>query len=172
MRTGGDGGIRTLDRPLQAYNGLANRRLQPLGHVSVTVDMPDAGASRKRDISQYIKSAVCAETRQAPGGTVSKLRHSRPPRGRAANSRSLPARSGPISGMRNDVTVSEGIIRDSLTVRAFPIGARCRVSSGFKLALQDKTFLHFPSGEEMADSGGAKWCFNSAQRREGAPLRN
>jgi hypothetical protein len=31
---GGDGGIRTLDRPLQAYNGLANRRLQPLGHVS------------------------------------------------------------------------------------------------------------------------------------------
>ena len=35
-RTGGDGGIRTLDRPLQAYNGLANRRLQPLGHISVT----------------------------------------------------------------------------------------------------------------------------------------
>jgi hypothetical protein len=33
---GGAGGIRTLDRPLQAYNGLANRRLQPLGHSSVT----------------------------------------------------------------------------------------------------------------------------------------
>jgi hypothetical protein len=32
--SGGDGGIRTLDTPLQAYNGLANRRLQPLGHVS------------------------------------------------------------------------------------------------------------------------------------------
>src|SRR6202020_2102538 len=32
---GGAGGIRTLDRPLQAYNGLANRRLQPLGHSSV-----------------------------------------------------------------------------------------------------------------------------------------
>jgi hypothetical protein len=31
---GGDGGIRTLDRTLQPYNGLANRRLQPLGHVS------------------------------------------------------------------------------------------------------------------------------------------
>ena len=27
-------GIRTLDRALQPYNGLANRRLQPLGHVS------------------------------------------------------------------------------------------------------------------------------------------
>ncbi len=32
---GGDGGIRTLDRALQPYNGLANRRLQPLGHVSI-----------------------------------------------------------------------------------------------------------------------------------------
>ena len=47
---GGDGGIRTLDRPLQAYNGLANRRLQPLGHVSSKADMPDAAASRKRQI--------------------------------------------------------------------------------------------------------------------------
>jgi hypothetical protein len=34
-KDGGDGGIRTLDRALQPYNGLANRRLQPLGHVSV-----------------------------------------------------------------------------------------------------------------------------------------
>jgi hypothetical protein len=30
----GEGGIRTLDRALQPYNGLANRRLQPLGHLS------------------------------------------------------------------------------------------------------------------------------------------
>ena len=35
LNGGGDGGIRTLDRALQPYNGLANRRLQPLGHVSV-----------------------------------------------------------------------------------------------------------------------------------------
>jgi hypothetical protein len=34
LGSGGDGGIRTLDRALQPYNGLANRRLQPLGHVS------------------------------------------------------------------------------------------------------------------------------------------
>src|SRR5215467_11036984 len=47
---GGDGGIRTLDRALQPYNGLANRRLQPLGHVSNQADMPDAGATRKRQI--------------------------------------------------------------------------------------------------------------------------
>jgi hypothetical protein len=50
-KTGGAGGIRTLDRALQPYNGLANRRLQPLGHSSVRADMPDAGASRKRQIS-------------------------------------------------------------------------------------------------------------------------
>ena len=47
---GGDGGIRTLDRPLQAYNGLANRRLQPLGHVSSGADMPERALSRKRQI--------------------------------------------------------------------------------------------------------------------------
>jgi hypothetical protein len=47
---GGAGGIRTLDRPLQAYNGLANRRLQPLGHSSMMADMPDTRASRKRQI--------------------------------------------------------------------------------------------------------------------------
>ena len=47
---GGAGGIRTLDRALQPYNGLANRRLQPLGHSSMRADMPDAAASRKRQI--------------------------------------------------------------------------------------------------------------------------
>src|SRR5437762_14125016 len=49
-RGGGAGGIRTLDRALQPYNGLANRRLQPLGHSSMCADMPDARASRKRQI--------------------------------------------------------------------------------------------------------------------------
>jgi hypothetical protein len=48
--SGGAGGIRTLDRALQPYNGLANRRLQPLGHSSDRADMPDAGVSRKRQI--------------------------------------------------------------------------------------------------------------------------
>src|SRR5437660_8165184 len=32
--TGGEGGIRTPDRSVSPYNGLANRRLQPLGHLS------------------------------------------------------------------------------------------------------------------------------------------
>ena len=37
--TGGDGGIRTLDT-LERYDDLANRCLQPLGHVSSTLDQP------------------------------------------------------------------------------------------------------------------------------------
>ena len=31
---GGEAGIRTLGRSLSPYNGLANRRLQPLGHLT------------------------------------------------------------------------------------------------------------------------------------------
>src|SRR3990167_9416035 len=31
---GGEGGIRTLDTGITPYNGLANRRLRPLGHLS------------------------------------------------------------------------------------------------------------------------------------------
>ena len=42
MPIGGDGGIRTLDRALQPYNGLANRRLQPLGHVSKSLTKAEA----------------------------------------------------------------------------------------------------------------------------------
>ena len=42
-------GIRTLDRALQPYNGLANRRLQPLGHISGTMHhMPDPGRMARR----------------------------------------------------------------------------------------------------------------------------
>ena len=34
--TGGEAGIRTLGTGLSPYNGLANRRLQPLGHLTVS----------------------------------------------------------------------------------------------------------------------------------------
>ena len=34
--SGGEAGIRTLDTAFRPYNGLANRRLQPLGHLTVT----------------------------------------------------------------------------------------------------------------------------------------
>ena len=57
---GGAGGIRTLDRPLQAYNGLANRRLQPLGHSSlIPADMPDTGLSRKVQIAGDRRRRSC-----------------------------------------------------------------------------------------------------------------
>jgi hypothetical protein len=45
---GGTGGIRTPDKPLQAYNGLANRRLQPLGHRSSAGGLPCFGGDVKR----------------------------------------------------------------------------------------------------------------------------
>ena len=45
--SGGDGGIRTLDRALQPYNGLANRRLQPLGHISVSSALGLLGGARR-----------------------------------------------------------------------------------------------------------------------------
>jgi hypothetical protein len=37
MFAGGERGIRTPDTGFSPYNGLANRRLQPLGHLSGSV---------------------------------------------------------------------------------------------------------------------------------------
>ncbi len=36
FKSGGEGGIRTPGTGFSQYNGLANRRLQPLGHLSGT----------------------------------------------------------------------------------------------------------------------------------------
>jgi hypothetical protein len=36
-RIGGEAGIRTLGTGFGPYNGLANRRLQPLGHLTVMI---------------------------------------------------------------------------------------------------------------------------------------
>jgi hypothetical protein len=66
---GGAGGIRTLDRALQPYNGLANRRLQPLGHSSVVADMPDTGASRKL---QFLSAEFFAVWAQRDVGSGSR----------------------------------------------------------------------------------------------------
>jgi hypothetical protein len=38
-RSGGEAGIRTLGRVLKPYNGLANRRLQPLGHLTADLQV-------------------------------------------------------------------------------------------------------------------------------------
>ena len=45
---GGEGGIRTPDRGLHPYNGLANRRLQPLGHLSRESGLTDFRISAMR----------------------------------------------------------------------------------------------------------------------------
>src|SRR5271170_3556071 len=59
---GGDGGIRTLDRALQPYNGLANRRLQPLGHVSRAESAP----RHMPDASRHCKRSTIANSGRAP----------------------------------------------------------------------------------------------------------
>ena len=46
--TGGEAGIRTLGRGFGPYNGLANRRLQPLGHLTMRGFPKDSADSRGR----------------------------------------------------------------------------------------------------------------------------
>ena len=38
-KVGGEAGIRTLGRGLSPYNGLANRRLRPLGHLTADLQV-------------------------------------------------------------------------------------------------------------------------------------
>src|SRR6185503_13511560 len=38
-KVGGEAGIRTLGRSLSLYNGLANRRLRPLGHLTAQLQV-------------------------------------------------------------------------------------------------------------------------------------
>src|SRR5262245_14484660 len=43
---GGEAGIRTLDTTFRSYNGLANRRLQPLGHLTASIFLTISALSR------------------------------------------------------------------------------------------------------------------------------
>src|SRR2546427_6100315 len=64
----GEGGIRTPDRGISPYNGLANRRLQPLGHLSNdtrTSQVTEAGAtpgceSSARALRRRVGVVLCA----------------------------------------------------------------------------------------------------------------
>src|ERR1700730_8722562 len=67
MVTGnGGGGIRTPDRVLKPYNGLANRRLQPLGHPSrgSEVRQPADDAQRRFMLPQSVDDDTVGERRQ------------------------------------------------------------------------------------------------------------
>src|ERR1700740_3269027 len=75
FRTGGEGGIRTLDTGVSPYNGLANRRLQPLGHLSATCfpytstlrrQVEDAGFHGQNQDGRKDQSMECA----VPGQTA------------------------------------------------------------------------------------------------------
>src|SRR3954470_21250411 len=41
VKSGGEAGIRTLGTTLRSYNGLANRRLRPLGHLTARPQVYD-----------------------------------------------------------------------------------------------------------------------------------
>src|SRR4029078_3074833 len=49
--TGGEGGIRTLGRGLKPYNGLANRPVQPLRHLTVGASF-DSWPAKRGIVSQ------------------------------------------------------------------------------------------------------------------------
>jgi hypothetical protein len=86
-RDGGAGGIRTLDTAFQPYNGLANRRLQPLGH-STTLKSP---ARERLKASIFLPayaggaglSFSCPLTRTGRPQHQSKLRLETQPKGEA-----------------------------------------------------------------------------------------
>src|SRR5271170_1883362 len=68
---GGEGGIRTPDTGVSPYNGLANRRLQPLGHLSgdfQQFNMPAPGSS-----AALIQSVRCRHA--VPGSRRKRLTH-------------------------------------------------------------------------------------------------
>src|SRR2546430_8676887 len=59
MVTGnGEGGIRTPDRGISPYNGLANRRLQPLGHLS--------NDTRTSQVTEARATPGCESSARAP----------------------------------------------------------------------------------------------------------
>jgi hypothetical protein len=76
--SGGEGGIRTPGRGFSPYNGLANRRLQPLGHLSAGVH---AGVFPRgfRSIAQHRTSAESVLAEQSLAGATNRL--SSPERG-------------------------------------------------------------------------------------------
>ena len=69
---GGDGGIRTLDRALGPYNGLANRRLQPLGHVSGRVMPSGLARSGQRSLAPRIGARRWSDGRSARAACVER----------------------------------------------------------------------------------------------------
>ncbi len=69
IESGGEGGIRTLDRAFQPYNGLANRCLKPLGHLST---LPGTLVYIKIIISEnvFVNKFMAEEKKQTDRGSL------------------------------------------------------------------------------------------------------
>ena len=63
-KAGGEAGIRTLGRAFGPYNGLANRRLQPLGHLTVLrkFSIRQGATCEHPDVSAVVPETVPART--------------------------------------------------------------------------------------------------------------
>ena len=83
-RNGGAGGIRTLDTALQPYNGLANRRLQPLGHSSIPILQP-ATAEGIICPLRGRGSSLCSIARYAGGAATAPFQYFSPLRLKASS---------------------------------------------------------------------------------------
>src|SRR6266571_6163133 len=57
--TGGEGGIRTPGRGFSPYNGLANRRIQPLCHLSADGPAKESAEWAEYNIKQRRKEGIC-----------------------------------------------------------------------------------------------------------------
>ena len=70
---GGEAGIRTLGTGLSPYNGLANRRLQPLGHLTVmrTLSIREASSCGNPAVPRIVPEIVPAGPR-APARIVAR----------------------------------------------------------------------------------------------------
>src|SRR5215510_15396030 len=80
----GKGGIRTLDTRFSPYNGLANRRLQPLGHLPLrenTHDLFDLARRDRGGVStrprEQLKLIMTAGLCHGPGGSGGGYRRAR-----------------------------------------------------------------------------------------------
>src|SRR4051812_10661364 len=92
----GEIGIRTLDTDLTPYNGLANRRLQPLGHLSGDAKQYQDGLKRQgvfnpwgRGWARPLRMAIARPATPSCPPPVAGRRENRPPRPASSPARAL-----------------------------------------------------------------------------------
>ena len=68
VRSNGEGGIRTPGRAMKPYDGLANRSLQPLGHLSCPAGVPPARNIIESMPQERLRQLSLAEPRSRPTG--------------------------------------------------------------------------------------------------------